>query len=671
VGTFGSVLFYISFALFGFAQVLTPSRLGDFQVINFNEGASIKLSRAAPPIAAMEDSLNEESPEAIVERPARVVRELMASAPILDSKIGEVRFASQVLSLETTTIKKSLDKLEEAPLKAAKTFITTEPIKIKSAPAGTSSYYGSRAEPKETTPTPTVPQQKNQHLEKKPDNSNYHSFTEPTPQIISIQVYGEVELAGGLAFLGSEQELTIFRVKEDKYLEQGEVRTREGRFSINVEGLSGKLVAELKDAEGNPYGRGEFYLEKAIGSQDKSGAVRGIKIKLYNSDQGVSGTALSAYSFEDKEIPVAGAKVAMYEMNLETATDENGHFHFAETDRDSMVLVSTTAKKYWPSLSILNGGQKNEVKMFPVDMVNALLAIVGNKMQVQDWKKAGIIWGQVKSLGKPVAGAKVELAGASNLKPIYFNGGYFPDLKKEVTGEDGYFVYLGVSPGIYQVRAMLADRIIDGGVIQALPEYLSFVELKMAEVINPTEFRLHDLFDPESDLAGQVRILGTEQSLNPKKDTIDFDYAREMIFVEALATQPYSAARMSTKPQSKIDIPLVSESWLAGIVAESRRLRDSELGTVLIAFSEPIDQIYINGELTQELSKNIVYFDHEGKLSESPKNLRAGGALLINLPLGLQNISVRAAGQNQLRARLIISDPGIINVFSAVPTQLD
>lgn len=669
MGTFGSVLFYSSLAICGLAQIFTPSKVVDLKVISFNEGASIKLSRAAPPVAAMEDVFNDENEVVEVEEiKPKELEALMSSVPQATLGVGQLKFAAQVLNLELTTIKKSEDIAE---LSATRTYSVVEAIKKELFPAHSPRVSDPRNPTASSSAPARVPQSASTQGRKKDilTPEERQTIVEDPTNIKPTYIEGEIELAGGLAFLGGEQDITVFRVKEDRYLEQGQVRTHQGRFSISVEGLSGKLVAEIKDADGNPYGRGEFYLEKAIGTADAAGKIHGVKIKLYNSEQGISGKVLSAYSFEDKEIPVVGARVAVYEMALETATDENGRFQISETDNESMIMVSTTAKKYWPSLSILTGGQKNEVKMFPEEMVNALMSIVGGKMQVNDWKKAGIIWGQVKSLGKPVAGAKVELAGASNLKPIYFNGGYFPDLKKEVTGSDGYFVYLGVTSGVYQVRASLGDRIIDGGVVQSLPGYLSYLELKAAEVINPTEFRIRDLFDPESDLSGQVKILGTEQILDPKKETVDMDYSRDMIFVEAVAAHPYSPARMSLKPQDDIEIPMINEDWLNTIVADSRRLRDPSLGTVLIAFSQPIEEIYINGQSVQDKSSNVVFFDQEGKMSVSPKNLSSGGALLLNLPLGLQNISVRASGQAQLKAKLIISDPGIINVFSAPRLQ--
>ena len=295
-----------------------------------------------------------------------------------------------------------------------------------------------------------------------------------------------------------------------------------------------------------------------------------------------------------------------------------------------------------------------------------MLSLIVSSDKIEELKNRAIIWGQVQVGGKPVRGAKVELAG-ENIAPIYFNNYFLPDPKLNETSENGLFVYVGMAGGLYQVRSQIAEKYIDGIVVPAVEKTVSPVTLQVAEKIKEVDVRLADVRSQENVLSGTLRRLGLEEVVEVIANTKSaIPLLPRVNFVEGESHDYYPTRMTQRKNEDTVLLPLVSKSWQAEIFNIAKKSYDINLGAILLMVDQDLAQIYLNQELLPET--NAIYLSKKAEIVNK-ENWKEGMLFLYNLPTGLNTLMVLKKNQAAPYIQLAITDPELTSVVDLTTSK--
>src|SRR5262249_31945798 len=120
---------------------------------------------------------------------------------------------------------------------------------------------------------------------------------------------GQVEMTGGLAFVGPETQVSVKRGFNGQIFEQGRIWITEGKFEIRIKRPLGFLVAELATRDGRTLGRGEIILLELGTLPEKDDRINDIRIALHPTADGVAFHTISGYSHGSHTMAMNDARV--------------------------------------------------------------------------------------------------------------------------------------------------------------------------------------------------------------------------------------------------------------------------------------------------------------------------------------------------------------------------
>ena len=470
---------------------------------------------------------------------------------------------------------------------------------------------------------------------------------------------GQIVMTGGLAFTGAETKLAVFHYDENQIQAEAEIDFETGQYAISVENFSGHLVAELYDENDKVIGSAELALDNNKSLSDaKNGEVFSLALKP--NEEGLIARVVSARSFDQHVIMVDGAEVDDSLELGKVIAPKDGYVRRANITKDSSVLWNVSAAGHWDTMVLGVSNFFKKIPLFPVAMLEAFSSIVHGE-NLSSLADFGILWGRVVSQGKPVAKAKVELAGAHFGNPTYFSS-YIPDIHKDDTGKDGYFVFSKVEKGIVSIRAKVGDELYPTRVVPIEPGKVSYVELERPSP-RSVIIEAQDYHNRSKPMDIRLMVLGYENTIEFKsneKGALRLVDRSGMTYVDLDAGLDYLMTRFSISAfQRYKKFNLFTQEWLYGVLRYKRVNLENETG-VVIGLLDSNNVIVQSGG--RPIDREIIYFDSTGRpLLKSEKNL-ASGFILYNVPFGAKTLEVADSLTGKRNVKVVYPEYNVISV---------
>ncbi|NJL23989.1 MAG: hypothetical protein HC902_01570 [Calothrix sp. SM1_5_4] len=434
---------------------------------------------------------------------------------------------------------------------------------------------------------------------------------------------GQIEMTGGLAFVGPETHLVVKRVMDGQTYERGRIWVTEGKFEIHVKKAIGFLVAELQTRDGRVLGRGEVNLLHLGKVPAKASRIDDIRIALAPTAENASFRTVSAYSHGDQMMPIREARVEIQAYMDAQAVNDEGFVGETTLDRDSTFVVRARAKKHWSSLVVGQAGQPQDIRLFSNSLVDALIELVLRGTDRKEAYHQGVVWGQIRQADGFVAGAQVEMAG--DYKPVYFNEAYLPDPGMTATGRNGLFAFLRVKQGIQAVRVKTKDRVYPAQIFPTEDKHVAYIDFELRDKV-VSQFKVIDMLDMTRPVSARIRLVGTDEVLNLNGDDyVEYAVPSRTFMVEADAGPEFELSRTTmTGAPHLVHLPVVRKDWLYQLYSGKNIVPAPGRGTVVGFIDDQDFEIEMTGYAPHE-EMHVVYFDREGRPLEGRMGVAGGG----------------------------------------------
>jgi hypothetical protein len=514
-----------------------------------------------------------------------------------------------------------------------------------------SSVKGTENRVKTESPYPSL-------SKKDSDGAPFEGRLAETDPLVSIA--GTFILDGGLAYLGEEDRIRVRREIAGEIIEEGEIDIRRGIFNISIEPSDlGWLVIEHRR-------RGELVGLAAKKVTDITSIP--ITLKVAPVPSGVNGTILSEYSHKGSQVLVNQMNTSLYGDDSWIPTKEGSHFEYSSLSWDSVITLRAKGDNHWPSIWLLNSGHQKELHALPDRFVEALLSTSKTPFEIKEF---GVIWGRVERDGRPVAGARVEIADDGAYGPIYFQNFlgsfYFPDSKLKETTANGLYAFIKVPAGLHRIRCHLVKGEFPDILMPVEEQTVSFAHFIDRGLMRVNSFS-YDAFTGEP-ISSELEVFGKTKSLKSEDGIAEVTFRRGQPLIHLLAVpgdRKYLPQTRTLNSRTRhINTPLVRKEWLLKL-AESRKInRDSNRG-ILVGFAP--DHRFSVDLLGADSLKNleVVYFNSQGEaLPVKSSGIGGGGFAIFNVPLGLQTVQIFSENSDTVSLLKALSTPETLGVITS------
>ncbi|MBX3020522.1 MAG: hypothetical protein KF799_02495 [Bdellovibrionales bacterium] len=473
---------------------------------------------------------------------------------------------------------------------------------------------------------------------------------------------GQIEMTGGLAFVGPETQLLVKRVLNGATQESGRIWVTEGRFEIHVKKATGYLVAELFTRDGRVLGRGELNLLHLRDISTSENRINDLRIALRPTTDTASIRAVSDTMPVNAPASLRQARVEIESYTEPTGVNDDGYFSEPSLDRDSTFVARTSAPGKWSSLVVGQAGQPQDVRVLSNSLVEALVQLNLEGTDRAEAMQMGIVWGQIQRDAKAVSGAQVELAG--EYQPIYFNDAFLPDKNMKATGKNGLFAFLRVRPGVQALRVKSSGLLYPAQVFPTENKHVSYLELELRNKV-VSQFRVLDVLAADRPVQARIRLVGTDKILPLNGDQyVEYSVAGSGFMVEAEAGPEYEVSRttLSGSPQ-RVHVPVVRREWLRGLVMDTGISVHPAHGIVVGFIDDQDFEVEMTGAVPQD-QMSIVYFDAQGKPLPGKSGVAGGGFAIFNAPVGLQTVFVHPLQARGNFSQVVVAEPEYVHVLA-------
>jgi hypothetical protein len=472
---------------------------------------------------------------------------------------------------------------------------------------------------------------------------------------------GQVEMTGGLAFMGPQSQMVIKRVFNGQTFEQGRIWVTEGKFEIRVHQATGFLVAELV-SDGRVMGHGELSLLELESIPDKSDHINDIRIALRPTTEGASFSTISGYSHDLQKISVKGARVEIQAYTDSQKVNDEGAVSEPTLSRESSFVARATAPGHWPSLVVGQAQEPQDIRLFANPMMEALINL---NLAGQDRKEAynmSVVWGRLTQNGKPLADGQVEMAGS--YQPVYLNDSYLPDPNLQATSKNGLFAFLRVRPGVQALRARINNKFFPAQIFPTESKHVSYVEIEVRDKV-VSQFRVFDGLNMNKPVSASIRLVGSEDSLSVGQGKfVQYSTAANPFMVEADGGVEYEPSRVTVTGQPHVvNVPLVQREWLYNLAAQKSLAQQPDCG-IIVGYMDMQDfEVELTGYNAGE-TMQIVYFDSMGRPVDGNHGIAGGGFVVFNAPRGLQTLYVHPTQSRETFSQIVVAEPEFVQVIA-------
>ncbi len=484
-------------------------------------------------------------------------------------------------------------------------------------------------------------------------------------------IAGHLLVTGGLAFLGDQTQLRVYRSVNGTELDKGQIWVDQARFEIVVPEIKGYLVAEIRDLASNRLlGRGEIDLHMLPPPPRDQYKISNLALKLAPMPNSPTVVAASFHNLgQSSPGSLREAKLSSYQTLAWDAKE--GVFEAANLSPLSTGIVATSSPGFVKTRMYSGRWSVNQLFLFPSSLADGLFAILAP--EVTKWREhRGFIWGVVgRSGAAPLAGAEVELVGPTSTKrPVYFHKAYLPDPQLQSTSANGLFVFVDLEPGIYSLRAKTSAGFLSAQIVEVNPGEATQMLFEdqgartvTVDVSNPLNAQL--------EVAPKISILGLDQPLELQQgeNSVLVPSGSSILTLELAAQAAHESAllRLSfSSAANHLAIPLITQSFLKTVATRLKINVDESRGVAVISLRGQLRDFELSESLADVTRENFVYLDENWQPLQTRDISSAQHLLIYNLPFGIHTVKMTDESLNQQRENLFVAEENVINIIPAV-----
>lgn len=476
-----------------------------------------------------------------------------------------------------------------------------------------------------------------------------------------IKIKGPIEIQGGLAVTDVTR-LEVKRHKEGVGFETGEVNLRDGVYEIVVNSLDGSLRAKLVDGSGQILGEDSIRL---AGLKLNSQVIAGPPLKLKPS-LSYGGRIYGKDSGGSTSPSVGGFSVSALDGNSKGQIQEDGSVLFKEIAKNSQTIASVTEGRF--EQIQLAGGESLEVEYLSEKTLTLMLDFINDQRMSERKTFASdgrIIYGKVKSIPLTTAKGQVVLEQYPDLKPIYFNDFFLPDVQQKNLSKNGYFLFVDVPVGFQSIVHSVEGKLYGFANTLVVPHSISTVAIQSDLPKVEAPVRYYDAFTG-FQLRGEIELQGQSESLKVQtgNETVALrDFGTYAIAHAYPIHSDYSITTHTYSDQDEyLHFPTISKAWLNETMQKLGLSSGGDHTTSVVGFVPFANfRVYLIDE--EQGEEKLAYFDYKGELLVDSEGKAGGGFIISNLPKGVVEIVVEFEESEKLHTRVIPVNPGSVSIL--------
>ncbi|AFX99761.1 hypothetical protein [Bdellovibrio bacteriovorus] len=491
-------------------------------------------------------------------------------------------------------------------------------------------------------------------------NPSYGLVEEQRPAGIRT-ISGPLEITGGLA-VTNEHHIEIRRSDEGVLKELGKVNLVQGQYNIDVEDVTGSIIARLVDKEGKTLGEGSFRLNRVASIAQNR--LQGPKIRI-EPHPDFGGIVTSAYNPKPDDAAPAKTLVTFVKGAKEVAPKKDGAVAMDNVTKGSTTVMRAAAPSHMQTASIVVSGQEFKTPLYPASMIQALQDILSQQRQMSFEGAPTIIWGKVSLDGKTLSGIDVVVESDQSLVPVYFNQFMLPDPSLKATGDNGLFAFVNAEPGFHSLLATRAEAIVGYQNVVVEEGSVAQGDIQSTMKNESVPLRVYDAFAGDA-----VPATVTMQSLQSEFEvqgatTVTLPNLRRygLMRVQPEGTDYVAARYVYNDNDEYVHAPVVRWSWLSAIKGYLK-IDDLPTAGVIVGFVPDENfEVYL-AAYDSFNPRQIVYFDMQGKILQNGKGIAGGGFILYNVPEDIHEVVVVGERTQKIYSRVLPVDPNTLSVLS-------
>lgn len=465
-------------------------------------------------------------------------------------------------------------------------------------------------------------------------------------------IVGLIEIKDGLA-VTNEHHIEVRRYEEGVFQERGTVNLIQGTYQLELQNSKGYILARLVTAKGKILGEGVARVTDV--KWNKLSPHQGPKINITKKVD-IKGQTVSAYN-EGTSIPlptIAKGKVGVFKGYVSHELDNTGKIAIDNVVSKSSTNMVTQVTGHLATQQIIVANSEITNMVYPQKMIEALKAFVSEQKQINyNDPSLSVIMGQVVFDKKPTSGIKVQIENYPEIEAVYFNTLMLPDSKLTTTSENGYFAFIGAPDELHHVVGLRGESYfghvntkVDAGVV-------SYAKIESSIKTEQAEVKVYDAF------AGNPRPAELTLQSIPEKIEVD-DNGFQNIFIPSVerwsllhanASKDYQPAYYSYVDKTDyIYVPLISKSWLYGLVGELK-INIYPASGIIMGFVHDED-FSVEIPNYENYKNNVIYFDYAGRITKQRSGAQGGGFIIFNLPTDIYEVLVIGAKSQKIYSRI-------------------
>jgi len=482
-----------------------------------------------------------------------------------------------------------------------------------------------------------------------------------------FKISGEILLGGGLAYMGGGTHLNIYREWNGHVEDIGSFSAADAKYEIEVQELSGFLIVELTNNEGQLLGFAESDLHTWEQSPLLNPHIEGVHFLIEPAKAGIVTEYFSARDLARK-ISEDLVKIK-YKFWDRWFLFLRGLYQDAEILDGSETWVEAEAPKSLKTIVNVQTQGLSKVVSYPIAYVESLAFSLDQKLESQKGQISGELIGPDK---QPLAGAKVEIWGVKDRAKVFYfetldNKIDWPNKKIKETQANGKFLALNLEPGNYLLRVTYKNQVLPADYVWVKSDAVTHLNLDFGK----ERFAGIHLKDPIFNvdrLGAKIRILGSEresQVYGNDHDRISFPKGIGHLIIEADAGTEYLLSKTTISRKARnIDYNLVPQAWFNKIVFSSGKKTFKELGHVFGIVKGDDFEVQVSDENGVISDVEILYFNKSGELLDQATGVSEGGFLILNLPEAWHQVSVWPSNSNKIFVKSLLPDQEFVESLS-------
>lgn len=475
-------------------------------------------------------------------------------------------------------------------------------------------------------------------------------------------IKGPIEITGGLA-VTNEHHIEIRRSDEGVLKELGRVDLQTGNYFIDIEEMSGSIIARLVDKDGKILGDSHFRLSRIPSQAGRT--IEGFPLRV-EPQPSFSGVLTSAYNAKPMETAPAKTTVTLVKGASELAIKKDGIVSMDQVTKGSTSIMRTAAPNHFQTAALVVAGEEFKTQLYPETMIKAFEDIVAQQRQLSNEGAPTVIWGQATLDEKPQSGITVEVESDSSLEAVYFNAFMIPDSNLKATSENGLYAFVSAQPGFHSLLAKKGEAIFGYQNVVVEENSVAQGDIAASKRSDALPVRVYDAFtgEPQS-VVMTLQSLSDEVSVENGKGTLTLPHVNRMGLMRVVpeGTDFVSAQYSYNDRDEFIHVPLVHWTWLNSIKTYLKIDDMASVGTIVGFVPDENFEVYLAGYDNFE-SRHIVYFDMQGRILQNRKGIAGGGFIIYNVPDDVHEVVVMGERSQKMSSRVIPVDPSSLSVLT-------